>query len=78
MVENPSKMIVLKVDDVLKKKGHSTYRAHIETGIRNNTLAELRKGNVKSIKLDVLEKLCETYAVTPGDLLKLESREEHA
>lgn len=77
MVENTSKIIVLKVDDVLREKGHSTYRAHIETGIRNNTLAELRKGNVKSIKLEVLEKICKTYAVTPGDLLKFESQEDH-
>lgn len=69
MIEN---VIKVKLTEMVERRGKSLFAVAKETGISYNTLFNIKKGEVKSISFDVLEKLCENLGCTPNDLLAIE------
>ncbi len=69
MIEN---VIRVKLVEMAKRKEKTLFAVSRETGISYNTLFNIKKGDVKSISFDVLEKLCESLDCTPNDLLAIE------
>lgn len=69
MIEN---VIKVKLTEMVEKRGKSLFAVAKETGISYNTLFNIKKGEVKSISFDVLEKLCDNLGCTPNDLLAIE------
>lgn len=67
-----SDVIKVKLVDVAKEKGKTIFAISRETGISYNTLFNIKKGQVRSISFDVLEKLCDCLECTPNDLLAIE------
>ncbi len=67
-----SDVIKVKLEEVLKDRNKSLYALAKETGIAYNALANIKKGTVRSISFDVLEKLCVNLKCTPNDLLAVE------
>ncbi len=70
-------MVRLAIDEILEKKFDSdeaktAYRLALETGINHGMLWKLRHNQVKTIRLDVIEKLCKALDCTPNDLLVIE------
>ena len=67
-----SNVIRIKLDDLLKAKGKSLYAVAKETGIAYNALSKIKKGTVRSISFDVMEKLCLSLGCKPNDLFEVE------
>lgn len=67
-----SDVIKVKLVELAKKKEKSLFAVSRETGISYNTLFNIKKGEIKSISFDVLEKLCDCLQCTPNDLLAIE------
>jgi putative transcriptional regulator len=66
-----STVIKINLAEQLKEKNKSIYRLQQETGITYPTLLRISKGNVQSISLDVLEKICVNLECSPSDLLQI-------
>ena len=67
-------MIKVRLEELLGEKGHSQYWLSQQSGIDNKTLRRLRT-DAKGINFETLEKLCETFECSPGDILVLAERE---
>ena len=62
-------MIEIRIDQLLKARGRTFYWLAKETGISHTTLWRLKKDKALGINFITLEKLCETLACQPGDML---------
>lgn len=71
-VAGTTKMIDIKLEDLLLKKRKSLYALAKETGISYSTLWNISKGRVQGITFDVLEKICLNLGCKPNDLLKID------
>ena len=67
-----SNVIKIKLDELLKERGKSLYAVAKETGVAYNQLSKIKKGTVRSISFDVMEKLCLALECKPNDLFELE------
>ena len=65
-------VIKVKLVERAKSRGKTLFAVARETKISYNTLFNIKKGDVKSISFDVLEKLCDNLECTPNDLLVIE------
>ncbi len=70
-------MVRLAIDEILESiggrdAGKSAYWLAVETGINHGMLWKLRHNQVKTIRLDVIEKLCRALECTPSDLIVIE------
>jgi len=65
------RMIHIKIEEMLKKKGVSKYWLvkHVDTTYP--VINKMAKGRVVHMNLDVLERLCKVFECTPGDLLEI-------
>ena len=62
-------MINLRLDELLEAKGHTAYWLGKETGINHATISQLRNGNLKAIRFDYIDKICEALDCEPGDFI---------
>ncbi len=66
-----SRMVKIKVKELLKNENKSLYWLQKETNISYNALLKIRDSDVTAMSFDVLEKLCKTFNCTPNDLLEV-------
>lgn len=62
-------MIILRLDELLEARGHTAYWLGKETGINHATISQLRNGNLKAIRFDYIDKICEALDCEPGDFI---------
>lgn len=62
-------MVTLRIDELLDSRGHTAYWLGKETGINHATISQLRNGNLKAIRFDYIEKICEALDCEPGDFI---------
>jgi DNA-binding Xre family transcriptional regulator len=65
------KVLRLKIDEWMQKRGMSTAELVEKTGMAYNTALGLRRGVVTRVDLDVLARVCEALDIQPGDLFEL-------
>lgn len=58
-----------RLDDVLKKKKRSRYWLAKRTGISEQNLGRLARGETTGIEFETLERICSELNCQPGDLL---------
>ena len=76
-------MVRLAIDEILEKRfgsdeAKTAYRLALETGINHGMLWKLRHNQVKTIRLDVIEKLCKALECTPNDLIVIEDEKSES
>lgn len=71
-------MIELKLEEALAERGKTFYWLAKESGISHPVMSKLRHHQMKALRLDVLDRLCETLQCQPGDLLTWRSNEPKA
>lgn len=64
-------VIQIQLDSLLEKRGKSLYALAKETGIAYAQLAKIKKGTVRSISFEVMEKLCLNLDCKPNDLFEI-------
>ena len=64
-------MIKLKVDELLAKKGKSRYWLCKKLSITWPNGVRLIENETRSIRYDIIEKLCEIFECEPTDLFEL-------
>jgi putative transcriptional regulator len=62
-------VIILTLDEVLKKKGKTAYQVAKSTGLHQSVVSKLRRNEAKMIALDVLDRLCDELDCKPSDLI---------
>ena len=67
-----SDVVKIRLEELLKKRGVTLYRAAKDTGISYENLRKMRNGEVSRIYLDTIEKLCRYLECEPSDLLAIE------
>ncbi len=63
--------IEIRINDVLARRGRTSYWLSKETGISHTTLWRLKKGKAQGVNFATLEKICRSLECEPGDLLKI-------
>ena len=72
-----AKMILIKINEILEKKGKTLYWLSQHASIPYNTLWNLgKKETQNSINLPVLSRICSALNCKPGDILIYEEDEE--
>jgi len=64
--------IILRIDELLKKRGRSAYWLSKQTGIDQSSLVRIRHQKTGGIQWDTLTRLCVALDCQPGDLLVME------
>jgi putative transcriptional regulator len=62
-------MILIKLDELLKRHERTFYWLAKETGISHTTLWRLKKDKALGINFETLEKVCHALKCNPGDVL---------
>lgn len=65
--------IVVRLDVMLARRKMSSRNLAAQIGITEANLSLLKRGHVKGIRFETLEKICEALACQPGDLLEYEA-----
>jgi putative transcriptional regulator len=71
-------MARVRIEELLQERGITAYRLAIDTGITHSTIAKLRHGKAREIRLDVIDKLCEVLQCDAGELIEVESVKKRA
>ncbi|HAE49516.1 MAG: Cro/Cl family transcriptional regulator [Tistrella sp.] len=66
--------IVVRLDVMLARRKMSSRDLAAQIGITEANLSLLKRGHVKGIRFETLEKICEALACQPGDLLEYEAQ----
>jgi putative transcriptional regulator len=64
-------MIVVNLDEILKRHERTFYWLAKETGISHTTLWRLKKDKALGINFETLEKVCMALKCQPGDVLTI-------
>lgn len=64
--------IVLKLDDVMRKRGMSLGDLAEQVGITNVNMSRIKTGKVKAIRFSTLDAICRVLECEPGDVIKYE------
>ena len=64
-------MIVINLDELLKRQKRTFYWLAKETGISHTTLWRLKKDKALGINFETLEKVCSALKCKPGDVLTI-------
>jgi len=67
-----SRVIKVKLKQLLKDKDKSLLALSNETGISYNTLHRIKENTAQGITYEVLEKICINLDCTPNDLLEIQ------
>ena len=62
--------IIITLDVMLAKRKMSVTELSEKVGITMSNISILKNGKAKAIRLDTLNKICETLACQPGDILE--------
>ena len=62
-------MLKRRLDEVLARKKKSRYWLAKQTGISQQNLGRIARGETTAIDFDILENICEKLDCQPGDLL---------
>ena len=62
-------MIEVRLEQLLKDRGHTFYWLAKQTGISHSALWKLRHGHLQAMRFDYLEQICQALACQPGDVL---------
>lgn len=68
--------IVINLDVMMARRKKSLKDLAAEVGITNANLSILKNNKAKAVRLQTLEKLCESLQCQPGDLLVYEEEQE--
>ena len=69
-------MIVVCLDRLLAEHKMQSAELAEEIGYTVQTVSRVKTGKVKSLRMDMLDALCETFDCQPGDLLEYMPDEE--
>lgn len=64
----------INIDNLMRQRGISKYGMAKLLNISYPTMSALYSGNITSIKLDILEKLCIILGCTPSEILLFDSK----
>ena len=64
--------IVLKLDEVMAKRGISLGDLAEQVGITNVNMSRIKTGKVKAIRFSTLDAICRVLECEPGDVIKYE------
>ena len=64
--------IVLKLDEVMRKRGMSLGDLAEQVGITNVNMSRIKTGKVKAIRFSTLDAICRVLECEPGDVMKYE------
>ncbi|HET9530445.1 MAG TPA: helix-turn-helix domain-containing protein [Blastocatellia bacterium] len=67
--EKGERMIQTRLQEVLEARGRSLYWLQAQTGIAYSTLHKLKSGRAGNITFPILDAICRTLEIQPGDLL---------
>lgn len=62
--------IIITLDVMLAKRKMSVTELSDKVGITMSNISILKNGKAKAIRLDTLNKICESLACQPGDILE--------
>ncbi len=62
-------MIRLELERHLQKRGETFYWLAKNARINHSVMSKLRHNDMKALRLDVLDRICETLECEPGDIL---------
>ena len=62
----------IKLKEILENKNITVYALSKKTGITQNNLGRLVKGETISIRYDNLEAICKELNITPNDIFEIE------
>lgn len=65
-------MIVLKLDEVMARRGMSLGDLADRVGITNVNMSRIKTGKVKAIRFSTLDAICRVLECEPGDVIKYE------
>ncbi|QRN86688.1 helix-turn-helix transcriptional regulator [Clostridia bacterium] len=68
--------IIINLDVMMARRKKSLKDLAAEVGITNANLSILKNNKAKAVRLQTLEKLCESLKCQPGDLLVYEEEQE--
>lgn len=68
--------IIVNLDVMLAKRKMKSKDLAEFIGITEQNLSLLKKGKVKGIRFNTLEKICEVLECQPGDLLEFDNRQD--
>lgn len=67
--------IIINIDVMLAKRKMSVTELSGKVGITMANISILKNGKAKAIRLETLDKICETLDCQPGDLLEYRKEE---
>lgn len=62
----------IKLQEILDNQSKTIYSLSKETGVAQNNLSKLVRGETTSIKYDILEKLCIALKITPNEIFEID------
>ena len=65
-------VIVLKLDEVMARRGMSLGDLADRVGITNVNMSRIKTGKVKAIRFSTLDAICRVLECEPGDVIKYE------
>lgn len=65
-------MIVLRLDRMMAERKMSLNELAAKVGITNANLSNIKTGKVSAIRFSTLDKICESLACQPGDILEFD------
>lgn len=63
-------MIRIKLGEILKERGLSQRQLALKAGIRPNALSVICSEKLQRIDLDILNRICTTLEVQPGEIIE--------
>ena len=64
----------IHISEIMKQKNITRYALAKQIGITYKTMASIYKGEVNSIRLDILEDICLALDCTPNDIFIFENK----
>ena len=62
-------MTKLRLDALLEAKGRSAYWLAKQAGLHQSVVSKLRHNEMKAIRLDVIDRICDALGCEPGELI---------
>ncbi|MCI8655052.1 MAG: helix-turn-helix domain-containing protein [Clostridia bacterium] len=69
-------MVVINVEELLKRRGKSKYWLCQKMDITNRNLNQIIKGKTKSISFRYIEEFCKYLECTPSELILIEKNDK--
>lgn len=70
-------MVTLRINEILKKKGKTSYWLAKQCDISQNNMLKICNGETVSIRFDTLEKICNALECTPNEIFSFRDPNLH-